>query len=104
MKIYKPEWHCNFTVNEAPGAVSSWRERLAWRLRRWADRFDGKGRTVTIECHIEPEVTAEEIDTCLVKGFEVTHSLLNQLAQQAACEDVMRDAKAELFDGARQQR
>ncbi|MCE8033200.1 MAG: hypothetical protein LPK20_12790 [Halomonas sp.] len=98
MKIYKPEWHCTFTVNEAAGASSSWRERLAWRIRRWADKLDHKGRTVTIECHVEPAVTAEEIDTCLVKGFEVTHSLLNQLAQQAACEDVMRDAKAELFE------
>lgn len=98
MKIYRPEWRCNFTVNEAAGATASWRERLAWRMRRWADRLDGKGRTVTIECNIEPEVTTEEIDTCLIKGFEVTHSLLNQLAQQAACEDVMRDAKSELFE------
>lgn len=98
MKIYKPEWHCTFTVNEAAAASAGWHTRLAWRLRRWADRLDGKGRTLTIECNIEPAVTADEIDTCLIKGFEVTHSLLNQLAQQAACENVMRDAKAELFE------
>lgn len=98
MKIYKPEWHCAFTVNEAAGESSSWRERLAWRMRHWADKLDGKGRTVSIECNVEPEVAPQEIDNCLVKGFEVTHSLLNQLAQQAACEDVMRDAKAELYE------
>src|SRR5699024_2098752 len=78
--------------------TSSWRERLAWRIRRWADRLDGKGRTVTLVYDIEPAVTAEEIDSCLVKGVGLTHALLNQLARQAACEDVMRDAKAEVFE------
>ncbi|KAA0011938.1 hypothetical protein F0A17_11600 [Billgrantia pellis] len=98
MRVYRPEWHCTFTVNEGAGREASWRDRFAWRLRRFADRLDGKGRTVSIECHVEPEVSRQDIDTCLVKGFEVTHTLLNQLAQQAACEDVMRDAKSELFE------
>jgi len=47
MNIDKPEWRCTLTVNEAANVTSSWRERLAWRVRRWADRLDGKGRTVT---------------------------------------------------------
>ena len=98
MNIDKPEWRCTLTVNEAANVTSSWRERLAWRVRRWADRLDGKGRTVTLVYDIEPAVTAEEIDSCLVKGFELTHALLNQLARQAACEDVMRNAKAEFFE------
>ena len=38
------------------------------------------------------------MDTCLGKGFEVTQQLLTQLAHQQACEDVMRNAKAELFE------
>ena len=98
MNIDKPEWRCTLTVNETANVASSWRERLAWRVRRWADRLDGKGRTVTLEYDIEPAVTPEEIDSCLVKGFELTHALLNQLARQAACEDVMRNVKAEFFE------
>ncbi len=98
MKVYKPEWQCTFTVNEGAQGKANWKERVAWYLRQLADRLDGSGRTVKIECSMTPELSRQEVDTCLVKGFEVTHNLLNQLAQQAACEDVMRDAKAELFE------
>ncbi|MGM0702959.1 MAG: hypothetical protein ACQEUG_11245 [Pseudomonadota bacterium] len=98
MKVYKPEWRCTFSVNEGVEAAASLKERIAWRLREFADRLDGSGRTIKIDCDVTPQVSRQEVDTCLGKGFEVTQSLLTQLAHQAACEDVMRDAKAELFE------
>ncbi|RCV90089.1 hypothetical protein [Billgrantia montanilacus] len=97
MKIYKPEWQCTFSVFEGVEEASSWKERIAWRLRQLADKLDGSGRTIKIDCSVTPHVSRQDIDTCLGKGFEVTQGLLTQLAQQAACEDVMRDAKAELY-------
>lgn len=97
MKVYKPEWRCTFSVNEGAEESASWKERVAWQLRKFADRLDGGGRTLKIDCDVTPAVSEDEINTCLGKGFAVTQSLLTQLAQQAACEDVMRDAKAELF-------
>ncbi|AMD02256.1 MULTISPECIES: hypothetical protein [Halomonas] len=97
MKIYKPEWQCTFSVYEGVEEASSWKERIAWRLRQLADKLDGSGRTIKIDCNVTPHVSRQDIDTCLGKGFEVTQGLLTQLAQQAACEDVMRDAKAELY-------
>ncbi|GHE20849.1 hypothetical protein [Halomonas urumqiensis] len=98
MKVYKPEWRCTFSVNEGAEESASWKSRLAWRLRDIADRMEGGGRTIKIDCNVSPEVSRQEMNTCLGKGFELTQSLLTQLAHQAACENVMRDAKAELFE------
>ena len=102
MKVYKPEWQCTFSVNEGVEESASWKERIAWRIREFADRLDGGGRTLKIDCNVTPEVSREEVDTCLEKGFALSQSLLIQLAHQAACEVVMRDAKAELFEQAPQ--
>jgi hypothetical protein len=98
MKVYKPEWRCTFSVNEGAEASASLKERIAWRLREFADRLEGGGRTIKIDCDVTPRVSREEVDSCLGKGFAVTQGLLTQLAHQAACEKVMRDAKAELFE------
>ncbi|WP_163649798.1 hypothetical protein [Modicisalibacter sp. 'Wilcox'] len=98
MAVYKPEWRCLFSVSDGAEESSTWKERLAWRLRAFADRLDSSGRTLKIDYNISPHVSREDIDTCLGKGFEVTQGLLTQLAHQAACEHVMRDAKAELYD------
>ncbi|WP_043528203.1 hypothetical protein [Litchfieldella xinjiangensis] len=98
MKVYKPEWRCTFNVSEDAEESASWKARLAWRLRKFADRMDGDSRTFKLECNLTPEISQQDFSTCLGKGFEVTHSLLTQLAHQAACEDVMRDAKAELYE------
>jgi len=87
MKVYKPEWQCTFSVNEGAEESANWKERIAWRLRGFADRLEGG-----------PQVSRDEVDTCLGKGFEVTQRLLTQLAHQQACEDVMRHAKAELYE------
>jgi hypothetical protein len=98
MKVYKPEWQCTFSVNEGVEEAASWKERIAWLLRGFADRLDSGGRTFKIDYRVTPQVSRQEVDTCLGKGFEVTQGLLTQLAHQAACEDVMRHAKAELFE------
>ncbi|WP_163558001.1 hypothetical protein [Halomonas sp. NO4] len=98
MKVYRPEWQCTFSVNEGAEEAASWKERIAWQLREFADRLEGGGRTLKIDCNVTPEVSRQEVDSCLGKGFEVAQGLLTQLAHQAACEDVMRDAKAELFE------
>ncbi|CAM3821684.1 hypothetical protein VRRI112168_01730 [Vreelandella rituensis] len=98
MKVYKPEWQCTFSVNEGAEESASWKERIAWRLREFADKLDSGGRTIKIDCNVSPYVSRQEVDTCLGKGFEVTQGLLTQLAHQAACEDVMRHAKADLFE------
>ena len=98
MKVYKPEWQCTFSVNEGVEESANWKARIAWYLREFADKLDGGGRTIKIDCNVTPEVSREEVDTCLGKGFALSQSLLTQLAHQAACEDVMRDAKAELFE------
>jgi hypothetical protein len=102
MKVYKPEWRCTFNVNEGAEESASWKERVAWRLRSLADKLDGNGRTLKIDCSVTPAVSREDVDICLGKGFEVTQGLLTQLAHQAACEDVMRDAKADLFEEERE--
>ena len=102
MKVYKPEWRCTFNVNEGAEATASWKERVAWRLRGFADKLDGGGRTLKIDCNVTPEVSREDMDICLGKCFEVTQGLLTQLAHQAACEHVMRDAKSELFEEERE--
>ncbi|NAW33285.1 hypothetical protein [Halomonas alimentaria] len=98
MKVYKPEWRCTFSVNEGADDTAGWKQRIAWQLRDFADRLEGGGRTLKIDCDVVPAVSREDVDTCLGKGFAVTQGLLTQLAHQAACEDVMRDAKAELFE------
>ncbi|MBA2781021.1 hypothetical protein [Billgrantia kenyensis] len=98
MRVYKPEWRCTFSVNEGIEETGGWRERLAWLIRHLADKLDGNGRTIKIDYEVTPTVSREEVDTCLGKGFAVTQSLLTQLAHQAACENVMREAKAELFE------
>lgn len=100
MKVYKPEWRCMLSVTEGAESSTRWLTRLAWRLRRLADRLDGGGRTIRLDCRVTPELSREDVDDCLGKGFVVAQGLLTELAQQAACEDVMRDAKAELFDEA----
>lgn len=97
MRVYKPEWQCTFSVNERSDTAAGWRERLAWFIRGLADRVDGNGRTLKIAYDVTPTISREEVDTCLGKGFAVSQSLMLQLAHQAACEDVMREAKAELF-------
>ncbi|MGR2738099.1 hypothetical protein ACUY1T_06565 [Billgrantia sp. Q4P2] len=98
MRVYKPEWRCTFSVNEGTEETSGWRGRFAWFIRSLADKLDGSGRTIKIDYDVTPHLSREDVDTCLGKGFAVTHSLLTQLAHQAACEDVMREAKAELFE------
>lgn len=98
MKVYRPEWQCTFNVNEGVEESASFKERIAWLIRAFADKLDGSGRTITIDCNVTPQVSRQDVDICLGKGFEVTQNLLTQLAHQAACEDVMRDAKAELFE------
>ena len=98
MKVFKPEWQCTFSVNEGAEESANWKERIAWRLRGFADRLEGGGRTIKIDYNVSPQVSRDEVDTCLGKGFEVTQRLLTQLAHQQACEDVMRHAKAELYE------
>lgn len=98
MKVYKPEWRCTLGVSDGATESANWKTRLAWRLRAVADRLDGGGRTIKIDCDISPKVRREDVDDCLGKGFIVSQRLLTELARQAACEDVMRDAKAELFE------
>ncbi|TDN97301.1 hypothetical protein [Halomonas ventosae] len=102
MRNQEPEWQCTFSVNEGVEESANWKERIAWRIREFADKLDGGGRTIKIDCNVTPEVSREDVDTCLEKGFALSQSLLTQLAHQAACEDVMRDAKAELFEQAPQ--
>lgn len=98
MRVYQPKWRCTFNVNEGVEESANWKTRLAWRIRELADKLDGSGRTIKIDYNVTPAVSREDVDSCLGKGFAVTQSLLTQLAQQAACEDVMRDAKSELFE------
>ncbi len=98
MKVYKPEWRCTLSVTEGAETSAGWKTRLAWRLRRMADRLEGGGRTIRLDCQTTPVVSREDVDDCLGKGFLMAQGLLTELTRQAACEDVMRDAKAELFD------
>ncbi|MGQ7246608.1 hypothetical protein ACUN9Y_04640 [Halomonas sp. V046] len=98
MKVYKPEWQCTLSVTEGAERSASWKERLAWQLRDLAGRLDGSSRTLTLDLSVTPAIGHEDVNTCLGKGFAVSQSLMTQLAQQAACEDVMRDAKADLYD------
>ncbi|MFO7910442.1 hypothetical protein LG277_12100 [Vreelandella aquamarina] len=98
MKVFKPEWQCTFSVNEGAEESANWKEKVAWRLRGMADWLDRGGRTLKVAYNVTPAVSQDEVDTCLGKGFEVTQQLLTQLAHQQACENVMRHAKAELYD------
>ena len=98
MKVYKPEWRCTLDVTEGPDPTARWKTRLAWRLRALADRFDGGSRTMKIDCNVTPALTREEVDTCLGKGFALSQNLMLQLANHSACEDILRDAKAELYE------
>lgn len=98
MKVYQPTWQCTFSVSDNATESASWKERVAWQLRKLADRMEGRGRSVTIDCAVSPALDRDDIDTCLGKGFELTQQLITQLAQQQACENVMRHAKAELYD------
>ncbi|MDT8894736.1 hypothetical protein RSO41_08695 [Halomonas sp. I1] len=100
MKVYKPEWRCTLSVTEGAEASDNWKTRLAWRLRQLADRLDGGGRTIKLDCYTEPRISREDVDDCLGKGFIISQELLTELTQQAACEDIMRNAKAELFEQA----
>lgn len=52
MKVYKPEWQCTFSVNEGVEASAGWRERIAWSMRALADRLEGGGRTIKIDCSV----------------------------------------------------
>lgn len=100
MKVYKPEWRCTLCVTEGAETSARWTTRLAWRIRRLADRLDGHGRTIKLDCQTEPRLSREDIDACLGKGFIMAQGLLTELTHQAACEDIMRDAQAELFEQA----
>ena len=58
MKVYKPEWQCTFSVNEGAEESANWKERIAWRLREFADRLDG-GRTIKIDYNVSPQVSRD---------------------------------------------
>ncbi|ALM51477.1 hypothetical protein [Halomonas huangheensis] len=98
MKVYRPQWRCTLNVSESAPSTARWQERLAWYLRSLADRLDGNTRTLALALNVQPDLSRDEIDTCLAKGFTLSQGLMTTLAQQAACEDVMREAKSELFD------
>lgn len=74
------------------------RSRLAWWLRRHADKLDG-GRSVRFYHKTTPELPEAEVSACIVRGIDHANRLLGNLAHQAACEQAMAKTNAELFDG-----
>ncbi|MBN8411717.1 hypothetical protein ACSEE7_15005 [Halomonas cupida] len=98
MKVYKPQWQCTLDVTEGVETTASWKHRLAWQLRHLADRLEGGKRTLTLDVDVRPGIPREDVDRCLGKGFALSQTLMTELAQHAACENIMRDAKAELYE------
>ncbi|WP_342586421.1 hypothetical protein [Halomonas sp. S2151] len=98
MKVYKPQWQCTLNVTEGAEQTASWKNRLAWQLRQMADRLEGGRRTLILDVDVQPSIAKDDVDRCLGKGFALSQTLMTELAQQAACEDIMRDAKAELYE------
>lgn len=77
-----------------PGA--SLRSRLAWWLRRQADRLDA-GRSVRLHHQTTPTLPPEEVAICITRGLEHANRLLGEFAHKAACEQSMQRTMPELF-------
>lgn len=73
------------------------RSRIAWWLRRVADKID-EGRSVRIHIQTEPGLSEADTAACITRGFEHANRLAGDLASQAACEQALKKANAEPFD------
>lgn len=98
MKVYRPQWRCTLSISARALASARWSERLAWWLRGLANRLDGSTCTLAVALNVRPALSPDDIDTCLAKGFALSQGLMTSLAQQAACESVLREVRSELFD------
>lgn len=98
MKTYRPQWRCTLSISTNALSSAPWSDRLAWWLRSLADRLDGNTCTLAVALNVRPTLSDDDIDNCMAKGFALSQGLMTSLAQQAACEDVLREARSELFD------
>lgn len=72
------------------------RSRLAWWLRRQADRLDA-GRSVRLHHQTTPALPPEEVAACISTGLEHANRLLGEYAHKAACEQSMQRTMPELY-------
>lgn len=91
-------WHVSYrsklTVNAAP---RTWRQRMATRLRRWADRLDGRASyAVHLDC--DPDMSPAEAHQAVQAGFEFAGGHIRNLTRSSAMEELMRVAHPELYD------
>lgn len=73
------------------------RSRFAWWLRQLADNID-RGRSVRFYHETTPALPEADVSACITRGIEHTNRLLGNLAHQAACEQAMLKANAELYE------
>ncbi|MGS2743881.1 hypothetical protein ACU6TU_09815 [Halomonas sp. LS-001] len=89
-------WGAKVVVRDAAPHKPTLKQRLAWFLRKKADKLDD-GISLSLQYHTLPMISKEVAVECLHTGFTHSRFLMESMAHQAACEDLMKDRSPELF-------
>lgn len=76
-----------------------WRQRLAWLLRRAAQRVDGLGEFV-LAIDSTPRLSAEQLAVCIERGFKAMEQAVELEVRAEAHEVAMRRAAPHLYEDA----
>lgn len=85
--------HLNYQYDYAmrqsaePGA--DWKERLAWRLRRMADRLDRK-ESFALRFQSDPVLSKEERNGALERGLELGFELMKESVIYRSMDDHLK--------------
>lgn len=89
-------WRYDLTAQSQLPARPTRAQRLAWALRRWADRVDG-GTSLRLTWHSRPKLTRAVVLQCLDAGLDNTSQLMASELQHIPEEHTLRREYPELY-------
>lgn len=84
------------SLRSEPSAHPTLTQRLAWLLRRWADRLDG-GWSLSFNYYTEPELSRARLANCLNCGLDKTGELVKSELESTITDDFMRRQHPSLY-------
>ena len=91
-------YNYDYSFRQAPQKTNCWKERLAWMLRRIADRLDRKD-SFAFKFNSNPQLTLHYRNRCIERGMEVALALMAESVRYESIDHHLQEKYPELWQG-----
>lgn len=91
-------YNYDYSFSQTPQKPNCWKERLAWILRRIADRLDRRD-SFALKFESDPELPIHYRNRCIERGMEVALSLMAESVAYESMDHHLQSKYPELWQG-----